>query len=752
MRAAAPTINEVTFEPGARVQGEALGNLQNLDVHINASRRRDAQPMTTPNAGEHVEALFQHLNDPRCALNYLRGDHGFIADRCLSDAPRDENYGRQPDPTILTVRSKSTHHKQAIANMVSEWLQPANMQVDTDWKIEDPENQPIIYKRDEFRQFMEAALNCEETPLPPPLKVAYHKRLVKAAAQHARTCMIVCSPNDRLSRLTVLRPADRSGGGALAVGAAVGGPPPPCADVVVSPFGAARGGGVRGHRGGGVRGHRGGGRGGGGGGRGGGGALSAVGGGAICLGDISSDDGFAELGEVLRVDTYDLGGVDVGVGHHGKVGRNFQVFLRDNLLQEICSHAEAFWLRRSARRAVLRRLAEDCARFATEVRRRAAELRSEAAKARLAMLRGGDLEGYAEALAATKESRLQEVLEETTRILAELPPPCAGGGAEKPPSQVLRNGELLPHQLFGFRWLAQIIDNRMNGILADDMGLGKTVQVLALIGHLLEAQNEKGPHLVIVPLSVMHHWADEIVVWLPDVRFVIFRGPRKDMKGIMDDLGKGTNEANIVLTTYETAVSHHEFLSRVPWHLLIADEGHKLKNIKTRAAQVCHSLPCRRRLLLTGTPLQNSLRELWSLLVFVAPRSFSSLGDFEQWFALPSAQAHRREDAAREDGGHSEPPAEVVQPLTEEEELLVIQRLHSVLRPFLLRRTKGAVLKDLPSKREVVIWVPISAWQRTLYRRGLRGARSESDDVAAKASMMALRKALNHPCHFLPEK
>ncbi|CAE7475525.1 SNF2 [Symbiodinium natans] len=414
---------------------------------------------------------------------------------------------------------------------------------------------------------------------------------------------------------------------------------------------------------------------------------------------------------------------------------------------------ELFWLKRQARRTVLKRLAEEAAEFGPALRRKAAELRASAARRRLELLRAGQVEQYEALLSETKDKRMQEVLEETNRIMAEIGPLSPRLDEKVGQPRSLQHGQLMPHQLAGLRWLARLVDHRLSGILADDMGLGKTVQTLALLAFLAESRNQPGTHLVIAPLSTLQNWVDEIMQWVPSFRYLVYRGSEKSLSAVEKAvISPDRHHAiNLVITTYETVANRFAFLGHHPWHCVVVDEGHRIKNFHARSSQAVRRLPCQHRLLLTGTPIQNSLRELWSLLSFVAPSAFNSLENFEQWFALPAPPSVRL-------GAQEE--AEVRQLLSEEEELLIIQRLHKVLRPFLLRRTKEQVLTDLPPKTEAVIWVPLSSWQKVLYRKGLRTiqrvagqAKLSSGGVSANAmSGMALRKAVNHPFHYLSKK
>lgn len=465
--------------------------------------------------------------------------------------------------------------------------------------------------------------------------------------------------------------------------------------------------------------------------------------------EVDSDSSCCECVQVRRV------GRDATDHRAGGLGANPLTYCQviQCVLAELVAICPSFWFRRDARRKLLRQLAEECAQWGPLVRRKAAELRAEAAFKRLQMLKSGDMGSYASLVSEIKASRLHEIVEETERILADLKAPAVSEASYVERPEMLRgaggNAMLMPHQLQGLRWLVSLFGSHMSGILADDMGLGKTVQTLALLAHLFEKCGDPGPHLVMVPLTTLSHWVDEITLWVPSFRYLVFHGSKRELEAIQAHMGK--LEYNIVLSTYDTATNNSQLFSHYPWSVLVVDEGHRIKNCKTRFSQVCRSFPCRHRLLLTGTPIQNSLRELWSLLSFVAPDSFASLDDFEQWFALPPPPSMRlMEDAdTMPKPGALGPEHQTPKVVTEEEEFLIVERLHRVLRPFLLRRTKNEVLKDLPEKREVVIWTPISAWQRQLYRKALRGQRHDGAPTMSMSMLLNLRKALNHPYHFL---
>jgi len=316
-------------------------------------------------------------------------------------------------------------------------------------------------------------------------------------------------------------------------------------------------------------------------------------------------------------------------------------------------------------------------------------------------------------------------------------------------SSLLTGGELKHYQLVGVEWLLSLYNNRLNGVLADEMGLGKTVQTIALLCHLIEFKQDEGPFLIVVPLSTVSNWESELAHWAPSLKVSVFKGDRTARRRLANELfvrdASGRFPFHILLTTYEYALRARAALSKIIWSYIIVDEGHRIKNAASKLAQVLgQKYRSRNRLLLTGTPLHNSLSELWSLLNFLLPQIFSSCDTFEAWFNAPFATMP---------GEHLE--------LTEEESLLIINRLHKVLRPFLLRRLKNEILRGgekLPEKREVLFLCDMSAWQRLVYRQLIRHERVVFTDKSGRRrhdrlsnSKMQLRKIVNHPYLFHPE-
>ena len=393
---------------------------------------------------------------------------------------------------------------------------------------------------------------------------------------------------------------------------------------------------------------------------------------------------------------------------------------------------------------------------------------------RIQALRDNDEEKYLALLKNEKNERLNHLMKETEahlQLLTEklqLTTPDVSkasrepaGGAARTAGQrfhqaahaakeyiteqpsILTGGELKSYQMEGLNWTVSLFNNGLNGILADEMGLGKTIQTIALITHLIERKRNPGPYLVVVPLSVLPNWRLELEKWAPAVKLVVFKGPEATRKRIfreeMADL-----QFNVVLTTYEYIMKGKALLAKFTWQYIIIDEGHRIKNADSKLAILLgHKYKSKNRLLLTGTPLQNNLSELWALLNFLLPQVFNSSASFESWFNEPMAKLSATGVVSEEESA-----------LNEEEKLIIVKRLHTILEPFMLRRMKKDVESQLPQKSEMVLKVELSGWQKLIYRQlkneGLRSVDSEGRAVNQQMQnlMMQLRKACNHPYLF----
>lgn len=270
--------------------------------------------------------------------------------------------------------------------------------------------------------------------------------------------------------------------------------------------------------------------------------------------------------------------------------------------------------------------------------------------------------------------------------------------------------------------------------------VGKTIQTISLLVYLYEVKKQRGPFLVIVPLSTITNWSYEFDKWAPFLRKVIMKGTKNERKNIYSIIKSG--EFDVVLTTFEYIVLEKSVLGKVKWVHMIIDEGHRMKNSGSKLVTTLSQFyTSRYRLILTGTPLQNNLPELWALLNFICPKIFASVKTFDEWFNSPFAGGGEKLE------------------LNEEESLLVIRRLHQVLRPFLLRRLKKDVASDLPDKVEKVIRCGMSALQKRLYdqisKHGFLPT-AQQDSKASKRQggkslnnpLMHLRKICNHPYAF----
>ncbi|GMH53013.1 hypothetical protein TrLO_g6611 [Triparma laevis f. longispina] len=302
--------------------------------------------------------------------------------------------------------------------------------------------------------------------------------------------------------------------------------------------------------------------------------------------------------------------------------------------------------------------------------------------------------------------------------------------------QILSGGILKPYQLLGIQWLTSLYNNSLNGVLADEMGLGKTIQTIGFLGHLMEGKGVMGPFLVVVPLSTVSNWGNELELWSPKIKVVIYRGKPEERRELYNKRIK-TMDFNVLLTTYDFVIKDKGVLKKIEYEYCVVDEGHRLKNANSKlAVTLMKEYRIKRRLLLTGTPLQNNLQEMWALMNFLVPGVFGSGEGFEEWFCKPFGGM----------GGE--------QVLDVEERMLIINRLHEVLRPFMLRRLKSAVMNNLPQKTENIIKCNLSSWQLQMYKSltmsamGVKNRFMGGKSISLNNTLMQLRKVCNHPYLF----
>jgi len=289
----------------------------------------------------------------------------------------------------------------------------------------------------------------------------------------------------------------------------------------------------------------------------------------------------------------------------------------------------------------------------------------------------------------------------------------------------IKNGEMRDYQIRGLNWMISLYENGINGILADEMGLGKTIQTISLIGYMKHHRNQAGPHIVIVPKSTLSNWMAEFDRWCPSIRAVCLIGTQEQRAAfIRETLLPG--DWDVLVTSYEMCIREKGVLKKFAWRFLSIDEAHRIKNEKSLLSNIVREFKSSNRLLLTGTPLQNNLHELWALLNFLLPDVFNSSEDFDAWFNNDN--------------------------LSSQDDL--VKRLHEVLRPFLLRRIKSEVEKGLLPKKITKIYVGLSAMQRQWYTKLLmkdidtvNGA-GKTDRMRLLNILMQLRKCCNHPYLF----
>ncbi|KAI9828672.1 MAG: hypothetical protein M1832_001775 [Thelocarpon impressellum] len=306
------------------------------------------------------------------------------------------------------------------------------------------------------------------------------------------------------------------------------------------------------------------------------------------------------------------------------------------------------------------------------------------------------------------------------------------------PSSMAEGTVLKDYQLVGLNWLALLFEKELSCILADEMGLGKTCQVIAFLAHLLE-KGVTGPHLIVVPGSTLENWLRECKRFCPALVVEPYYGLEKDRADIRMKIEGNIDRINVIITTYDLASKKvdSKFLRHLRPTVCVYDEGHALKNSSSLRYAALMRIPAKFRLLLTGTPLQNNLKELAALLGFILPSVFNERrGDLEFIFKHKARTTDSNHDALL--SGQR------------------IARAKSMMTPFVLRRKKHQVLKHLPPKTSRVEFCELTPAQREVYEHEVRQAREAMEARAAgnkpdKESsnvMMQLRKAAIHPMLF----
>jgi len=285
-------------------------------------------------------------------------------------------------------------------------------------------------------------------------------------------------------------------------------------------------------------------------------------------------------------------------------------------------------------------------------------------------------------------------------------------------------GTLRPYQERGLSWLSFLGDLGLGGILADDMGLGKTIQLLSLI-----AADRSGPTLLVCPMSLVGNWQREAARFTPELRIHVHHGADR-LDG--DDLSAALADTDLVITSYGVATRDQAALGTVTWARVVCDEAQNIKNHATKQARAVRALPAATRIALTGTPVENRLSDLWSIMEFTNPGLLGPSERFRERFSVP-IERNGSDDAAA-----------------------ALQRL---TRPFVLRRLKTdkAIISDLPDKQEMKVWCNLTSEQASLYAATVADMLSRieeaTDDISRRglvlATMAKLKQVCNHPAHLL---
>lgn len=304
--------------------------------------------------------------------------------------------------------------------------------------------------------------------------------------------------------------------------------------------------------------------------------------------------------------------------------------------------------------------------------------------------------------------------------------------------------QLKEYQIKGLSWLANLYEQGINGILADEMGLGKTVQSISVMAYLAETYGIWGPFLVVTPASTLHNWQQEIAKFVPDFKVIPYWGNAKDRKVLRKFWDyknlkyNKESQFHVVVTSYQMVVSDANYFQKMKWQYMILDEAQAIKSSSSSRWKSLLSFHCRNRLLLTGTPIQNSMQELWALLHFIMPSLFDSHDEFSEWFSN-DIESHAQSNTQL---NHQQ-----------------LTRLHMILKPFMLRRLKKHVQSELGDKIEEDVYCSLTNRQRMMYKT-LRSQISLADIIEQASSgsdegtkslmnlVMQFRKVCNHPDLF----
>lgn len=337
-----------------------------------------------------------------------------------------------------------------------------------------------------------------------------------------------------------------------------------------------------------------------------------------------------------------------------------------------------------------------------------------------------------------KRNNLKKLIKKCKAIVLKLERAVEeGAGITEQPFTLNEELKLADYQMVGLNWLAVLHQNATNGILADEMGLGKTIQIIAFLAWLKETQQQTATHVVCVPSSTLDNWANEFNKWCPSLNVAKYYGSQEERRFMRIQWAKeGFEDCDVILTTYHVIGSSNEDkkMFRVSqFDYVVFDEAHMLKNMCTQRYATLLRINAKRRILLTGTPLQNSLLELMSLLCFVMPKLF--LNKTEDIKALFSKKAPKIDDGSEQ---------------TNDFEQTQIQRAKNIMKPFILRRLKKDVLSFLPKKSEILEKIQLLPEQMEKYQYVIdeyKNIDPTTDSYMGRGSsiMMDMRKIANHP-------
>ncbi len=301
---------------------------------------------------------------------------------------------------------------------------------------------------------------------------------------------------------------------------------------------------------------------------------------------------------------------------------------------------------------------------------------------------------------------------------------------ESLPSPATFHGELRPYQVRGFSWLAFLKQFGLGACLADDMGFGKTIQFIALLLHERRSKQKPRPTLLICPTSVVGNWEREIQRFAPSLRVMIHHGTERLSA---QAFAKEAQAHDVVISTYALAHRDEATMATMQWDSLVLDEAQNIKNTATKQTQALRRLQANYRVALTGTPVENRLSELWSIMEFLNPGYLGSAHDFRGRFAVPIERYRNSERA---------------------------QALKNLIQPFVLRRLKtdATIIQDLPAKNEMKVFCNLTAEQASLYEAVVKEMLekiAKSAGIERKglvlATLMKLKQVCNHPTHFLKD-